>query len=139
MESEGETPQGQPGQLQVSPPSTSPPSLNLSSLPQPLNHLLPPSTPPPSINPSSLPQLLPPSTPPPFLNLSSLPQPLLPIRYLVGFLSEFAQYSESTKMNAGNIAIVFGPNLLWSETDSSDAAYVIALLTFCTVCNDVTP
>ena len=42
----------------------------------------------------------------------------------MAFLRDFAQYSELTKMNSGNIAIVFGPNLLWSKVESSDPAYV---------------
>ena len=34
------------------------------------------------------------------------------LKYVVDFFSEVSQYQESNKMNAENLAIVFGPNLL---------------------------
>ena len=37
------------------------------------------------------------------------------------FLYDFAQYSDVTKMSYGNIAIVFGPNLLWPREENADA------------------
>lgn len=38
-------------------------------------------------------------------------------RYLVKFLSKLAQDSEANKMTPSNIAIVLGPNLLWTKTE----------------------
>uniref|UniRef100_A0A4W5LFR2 Rho-GAP domain-containing protein n=1 Tax=Hucho hucho TaxID=62062 RepID=A0A4W5LFR2_9TELE len=38
-------------------------------------------------------------------------------RYLVKFLAKLAQDSEVNKMTPSNIAIVLGPNLLWSKTE----------------------
>ena len=122
MGSEGETPQDQPEPSQVSRTLTT--SIHSPAyLPNLLHHhpSIPSPTPTHPLFPLSLP-LLPYSpsfpTPPP---LSSL---LFPSRYLMAFLRDFAQYSELTKMNSGNIAIVFGPNLLWSKVESSDPAYV---------------
>lgn len=40
-------------------------------------------------------------------------------RYLVKFLAKLAEKSSINKMTPSNIAIVFGPNLLWSE-ESND-------------------
>ncbi|XP_052771143.1 rho GTPase-activating protein 44-like isoform X3 [Mya arenaria] len=39
-------------------------------------------------------------------------------RYLVKFLSKLKEKSDINKMTPGNIAIVIGPNLIWSEGDS---------------------
>ncbi|XP_052266116.1 rho GTPase-activating protein 44-like isoform X4 [Dreissena polymorpha] len=39
-------------------------------------------------------------------------------RYLVKFLSKLREKSDINKMTPGNIAIVIGPNLIWSEGDS---------------------
>ncbi|XP_060581329.1 rho GTPase-activating protein 44-like isoform X7 [Ruditapes philippinarum] len=39
-------------------------------------------------------------------------------RYLIKFLSKLTEKSEVNKMTPGNIAIVIGPNLIWSEGDS---------------------
>lgn len=38
-------------------------------------------------------------------------------RYLVKFLARLAQDSEVNKMTPSNIAIVLGPNLLWTKTE----------------------
>ncbi|XP_038067573.1 rho GTPase-activating protein 44-like isoform X2 [Patiria miniata] len=38
-------------------------------------------------------------------------------RYLIKFLSNVAKRSEYNKMNASNLSLVVGPNLLWSEED----------------------
>lgn len=38
-------------------------------------------------------------------------------RYLVKFLAKLAQDSELNKMTPSNIAIVLGPNLLWTKTE----------------------
>ncbi|CAE1314340.1 ARHGAP44 [Acanthosepion pharaonis] len=40
-------------------------------------------------------------------------------RYLVKFLAKLASHSDVNKMTASNIAIVIGPNLLWSPGDSA--------------------
>lgn len=40
---------------------------------------------------------------------------LLPHRYLIKFLAKLAEHQEVNKMTPSNIAIVLGPNLLWSE------------------------
>ncbi|XP_029633383.1 rho GTPase-activating protein 44 isoform X5 [Octopus sinensis] len=39
-------------------------------------------------------------------------------RYLVKFLAKLAKCSDTNKMTASNIAIVIGPNLLWSSDES---------------------
>ncbi|XP_034312676.2 rho GTPase-activating protein 17 isoform X6 [Magallana gigas] len=39
-------------------------------------------------------------------------------RYLIKFLSKLAEKSDENKMTPSNIAIVIGPNLLWSEGDN---------------------
>ncbi|KAM9745160.1 rho GTPase-activating protein 44 isoform 3-T3 [Menidia menidia] len=38
-------------------------------------------------------------------------------RYLVKFLAKLSEYQDSNKMTAGNMAIVLGPNLLWTHTE----------------------
>ncbi|KAK0051747.1 rho GTPase-activating protein 44 [Biomphalaria pfeifferi] len=40
-------------------------------------------------------------------------------RYLVKFLAKLAEKSDINKMKPSNIAIVIGPNLLWSETSNA--------------------
>ncbi|KAH9512981.1 Rho GTPase-activating protein 44 [Bulinus truncatus] len=41
------------------------------------------------------------------------------LRYLVKFLAKLAEKSDVNKMKPSNIAIVIGPNLLWSESNSA--------------------
>uniref|UniRef100_A0A7N8WSA5 Rho GTPase-activating protein 44 n=1 Tax=Mastacembelus armatus TaxID=205130 RepID=A0A7N8WSA5_9TELE len=38
-------------------------------------------------------------------------------RYLVKFLAKLSEYQDVNKMTAGNMAIVLGPNLLWTHTE----------------------
>ncbi|XP_047215975.1 rho GTPase-activating protein 44-like isoform X5 [Girardinichthys multiradiatus] len=38
-------------------------------------------------------------------------------RYLVKFLAKLSEYQDSNKMTSGNMAIVLGPNLLWTQTE----------------------
>ncbi|XP_060882269.1 rho GTPase-activating protein 44 isoform X5 [Labrus mixtus] len=38
-------------------------------------------------------------------------------RYLVKFLSKLTEYQDANKMTPGNMAIVLGPNLLWTHTE----------------------
>ncbi|XP_053707645.1 rho GTPase-activating protein 44 isoform X1 [Synchiropus splendidus] len=38
-------------------------------------------------------------------------------RYLIKFLAKLTDYQDSNKMTPGNIAIVLGPNLLWTHTE----------------------
>ncbi|XP_026214826.1 rho GTPase-activating protein 44 isoform X3 [Anabas testudineus] len=38
-------------------------------------------------------------------------------RYLVKFLAKLSEYQDSNKMTPGNMAIVLGPNLLWTHTE----------------------
>ncbi|CAL1588220.1 unnamed protein product [Knipowitschia caucasica] len=38
-------------------------------------------------------------------------------RYLIKFLAKLSDYEESNKMTPGNMAIVLGPNLLWTHTE----------------------
>uniref|UniRef100_A0A1A7XU66 Rho GTPase-activating protein 44 n=1 Tax=Iconisemion striatum TaxID=60296 RepID=A0A1A7XU66_9TELE len=38
-------------------------------------------------------------------------------RYLIKFLAKLSEYQDSNKMTPGNIAIVLGPNLLWTHTE----------------------
>uniref|UniRef100_A0A8C8H3J1 Rho GTPase-activating protein 17 n=1 Tax=Oncorhynchus tshawytscha TaxID=74940 RepID=A0A8C8H3J1_ONCTS len=47
-------------------------------------------------------------------------------RYLVKFLAKLAQDSEVNKMTPSNIAIVLGPNLLWSKTEGTLAEMAAA-------------
>lgn len=46
-------------------------------------------------------------------------------RYLVKFLAKLAQESEVNKMTPSNIAIVLGPNLLWSKTEGWDDVILV--------------
>ncbi|KHJ99874.1 RhoGAP domain protein [Oesophagostomum dentatum] len=43
------------------------------------------------------------------------------LTYLINFLSEMLQHQEQTAMNCGNLAIVFGPNLLGGDIDGNNA------------------
>uniref|UniRef100_A0A669D247 Rho GTPase activating protein 17b n=1 Tax=Oreochromis niloticus TaxID=8128 RepID=A0A669D247_ORENI len=47
-------------------------------------------------------------------------------RYLVKFLAKLAQDSDVNKMTPSNIAIVLGPNLLWSKTEGTLAEMAAA-------------
>ncbi|XP_063076633.1 rho GTPase-activating protein 17a isoform X2 [Engraulis encrasicolus] len=47
-------------------------------------------------------------------------------RYLVKFLTKLAQDSETNKMTPSNIAIVLGPNLLWSKNEGTLAEMAAA-------------
>ncbi|XP_053194402.1 rho GTPase-activating protein 44 isoform X2 [Scomber japonicus] len=38
-------------------------------------------------------------------------------RYLVKFLAKLSEYQDANKMTPGNMAIVLGPNLLWTHTE----------------------
>lgn len=38
-------------------------------------------------------------------------------RYLIKFLSKLTEYQDVNKMTPGNIAIVLGPNLLWTHNE----------------------
>lgn len=40
-------------------------------------------------------------------------------RYLIKFLARLDEYQDSNKMTPGNMAIVLGPNLLWTHTEPS--------------------
>jgi hypothetical protein len=42
---------------------------------------------------------------------------LFPNRYLIKFLSKLTEYQDDNKMTPGNIAIVLGPNLLWTHSE----------------------
>ncbi|XP_068162393.1 rho GTPase-activating protein 17a isoform X3 [Antennarius striatus] len=48
------------------------------------------------------------------------------LRYLVKFLSKLAQDSEMNKMTPSNIAIVLGPNLLWTKNEGTLAEMAAA-------------
>ncbi|TRY62697.1 hypothetical protein TCAL_07965 [Tigriopus californicus] len=54
------------------------------------------------------------------------------IQYVIKFLQELSKKSKATKMTPRNIAIVLGPNLLWSdrgfETDQSNLENIIAIV-----------
>jgi hypothetical protein len=39
------------------------------------------------------------------------------LKYIIEFLAMAAQNSDITKMDARNLAVVFGTNFLWSQTD----------------------
>ncbi|VDM74628.1 unnamed protein product [Strongylus vulgaris] len=43
------------------------------------------------------------------------------LTYLINFLSEMLQHQDQTAMNCGNLAIVFGPNLLGGDIDGNNA------------------
>ncbi|KAJ0001327.1 hypothetical protein NQD34_006347 [Periophthalmus magnuspinnatus] len=59
--------------------------------------------------------------------LRELPEPLMTTelydewiqasKYLIKFLAKLSEYQESNKMTPGNMAIVLGPNLLWTHTE----------------------
>ncbi|XP_066560473.1 rho GTPase-activating protein 44 isoform X3 [Amia ocellicauda] len=40
-------------------------------------------------------------------------------RYLIKFLAKLTEYQDANKMTPGNIAIVLGPNLLWTHTEGN--------------------
>uniref|UniRef100_A0A8U7N1D9 SH3 domain binding protein 1 n=1 Tax=Corvus moneduloides TaxID=1196302 RepID=A0A8U7N1D9_CORMO len=42
------------------------------------------------------------------------------LRYLIKFLAKLAEHQEVNKMTPSNIAIVLGPNLLWSQQSTGD-------------------
>jgi len=44
------------------------------------------------------------------------------LRFLLEFLGAIAQHSEMNKMTTSNLAIVFGPTLLWSEHNTLESA-----------------
>ncbi|CAH1798595.1 unnamed protein product [Owenia fusiformis] len=46
----------------------------------------------------------------------------LVLKYLIRFLNEVSTHSDVNKMTASNIAIVFGPNLVWSKNQVSLSA-----------------
>ncbi|KAM8837942.1 rho GTPase-activating protein 17a isoform 2-T2 [Spinachia spinachia] len=48
------------------------------------------------------------------------------LRYLVKFLAKLAQDSEVNKMTPSNLAIVLGPNLMWTKTEGSLAEMAAA-------------
>ncbi|CAI2733659.1 unnamed protein product [Schistosoma spindalis] len=41
------------------------------------------------------------------------------LNYLIRFLTEVTTYSQQNKMNAANLAVVFGPSLIWSRNQAS--------------------
>ncbi|XP_064010866.1 SH3 domain-binding protein 1 [Pogoniulus pusillus] len=43
------------------------------------------------------------------------------LRYLIKFLAKLAEHQEVNKMTPSNIAIVLGPNLLWSQQSTGDS------------------
>ncbi|PWA17827.1 hypothetical protein CCH79_00008351 [Gambusia affinis] len=59
--------------------------------------------------------------------LRELPEPLMTTelydewiqasKYLIKFLAKLSEYQDSNKMTPGNMAIVLGPNLLWTQTE----------------------
>ncbi|XP_076264003.1 rho GTPase-activating protein 1-like isoform X1 [Rhynchophorus ferrugineus] len=46
------------------------------------------------------------------------------LKYVIGFLSRVMERSDLNKMNAQNLAVVFGPNLVWSELVSMSLAAI---------------
>ena len=56
------------------------------------------------------------------------------LRYLVKFLSKLAANQAMTKMSPGNLAIVFGPNLIWSGS-GGDGSFLGSKLVECLVNN----
>ncbi|XP_050315000.1 rho GTPase-activating protein 8 [Anthonomus grandis grandis] len=46
------------------------------------------------------------------------------LKYIIGFLSRVMERSDLNKMNAQNLAVVFGPNLVWSELVSMSLAAI---------------
>ncbi|KAH1004326.1 rho GTPase-activating protein 1 [Dendroctonus ponderosae] len=46
------------------------------------------------------------------------------LKYIIGFLSRVMERSDLNKMNAQNLAVVFGPNLVWSELFSMSLAAI---------------
>ncbi|CAG9864609.1 unnamed protein product [Phyllotreta striolata] len=52
------------------------------------------------------------------------------LKYIVRFLSRVMERSDLNKMNAQNLAVVFGPNLVWSEVVSMSLAAIGPINTF---------
>eukprot|EP00324_Dicrateria_rotunda_P009789 CAMPEP_0206172992 /NCGR_PEP_ID=MMETSP1474-20131121/47360_1 /ASSEMBLY_ACC=CAM_ASM_001110 /TAXON_ID=97495 /ORGANISM="Imantonia sp., Strain RCC918" /LENGTH=198 /DNA_ID=CAMNT_0053581509 /DNA_START=1355 /DNA_END=1947 /DNA_ORIENTATION=- len=50
------------------------------------------------------------------------PSCLKVLRYLMAFLRDVAKHNEVNKMTTNNLAIVFGPTLLWAENNTLEAA-----------------
>ncbi|KAK3728524.1 hypothetical protein QZH41_011602 [Actinostola sp. cb2023] len=46
------------------------------------------------------------------------------LRYLICFLAKVSEYSDINKMTASNIAIVIAPNIVYSETATSDGVHL---------------
>ncbi|KAG5879161.1 hypothetical protein JTB14_029963 [Gonioctena quinquepunctata] len=46
------------------------------------------------------------------------------LKYIISFLSRVMERSDLNKMNAQNLAVVFGPNLVWSEVVSMSLAAI---------------
>ncbi|XP_013383350.1 rho GTPase-activating protein 44 isoform X1 [Lingula anatina] len=54
-----------------------------------------------------------------WMTANKLPKPNYDnLKYLIKFLAKLAESSEVNKMNASNIAIVIGPNLIWPSNDT---------------------
>ncbi|CAH0546232.1 unnamed protein product [Brassicogethes aeneus] len=52
------------------------------------------------------------------------------LKYVISFLSRVMERSDLNKMNAQNLAVVFGPNLVWSELVSMSLAAIGPINTF---------
>lgn len=52
------------------------------------------------------------------------------LKYIIRFLSRVMERSDLNKMNAQNLAVVFGPNLVWSDIVSMSLAAIGPINTF---------
>ncbi|XP_062511583.1 rho GTPase-activating protein 8-like [Corticium candelabrum] len=52
------------------------------------------------------------------------------LKYIMQLLVEVTEHSTSNKMGASNLAIVFGPNLLWSRTEAASLTAMSHINTF---------
>ncbi|XP_046844977.1 rho GTPase-activating protein 8-like isoform X3 [Xenia sp. Carnegie-2017] len=61
---------------------------------------------------------------------NSLPsQNFVVLKYIMVFLSEVVSNSDKNKMDSKNLAIVIGPNLIWSESESESSVETINSIT----------
>jgi len=52
------------------------------------------------------------------------------LTYIVRFLEEVVQNSDENRMSTGNLAIIFGPNLMWSKYDTTSLTSMAKTNTF---------
>lgn len=61
------------------------------------------------------------------------------LRYIMEFLHQVSLRSEKNHMNASNLAVVFGPNLIWPKDDQVSLASLAPINTFTQVLIEYAP